>query len=166
MFFSTKNSVPAAATLCRSAEHTVPFACWGSGSAAVPDKERALGFATRCQPWVQNHGLELLGSTEYEQLHGVRRELVLLGGERAMSPCLSPGLTGALLPCRARASGMEKRTNGFKWTFQDIAGLKRVFEWILEVRGHSLRERLCKTKESEFVRKSRCFMKQVPVAEV
>lgn len=86
----------------------------------------------------------LVLQTENEHLHGVRRKLVLLRGKCALSPCLSPGLTGALLPCRARASGVEKHTNGFKWTFQDIAGMKTVFEWILQVRGHSLRERLCK----------------------
>lgn len=57
--------------------------------------------------------------------------------------CSVPALA-ALLPWRARASGMEKLTDGFQWTLQDIAGMKRVFEWVLEVRGHSLRERLCK----------------------
>lgn len=86
----------------------------------------------------------LVQLTKYEQLHGVRRKLVLLGGECALSSYLSPGLAGALLPCRARASGMEKHTDSFRWTFQDIAGMKRVFEWILEVKGHSLRDRLCK----------------------
>lgn len=92
----------------------------------------------------------LVWQTENEQLHGVRRKLVLLGVECTLSPGQSPRLTGVLLPCRARASGVEKHTNGFKWTFQDSAGMKRVFEWILEVRGHSLRERDCvkrKTKE-------------------
>lgn len=65
-------------------------------------------------------------------------------GRRMCSVPLSvPALT-ALLPWRARASGMEKLTSGFQWTLQDIAGMKRVFEWVLEVRGHSLRERLCK----------------------
>ena len=110
----------------------------------------------------------LVQQTEYEQLHGVRRKLVLLGGEWALSSYLSPGLAGVLLPCRARASGMEKHTDSVKWTFQYISGMKRVFEWILEVRGHSLRGRLvkCKSEESSFVWKSKCFMKQVPVAEV
>lgn len=56
---------------------------------------------------------------------------------------------------------MEKHTNGFKWTFQNIAGMKMVFEWILEVRSDSQGKDCveCKTKESEFVQKSKCFMK-------
>lgn len=57
--FFTKHS----AFLCRGAEHTVLFACWISVSAALPYQERALAFATRFQSWVQDHGQELLGST-------------------------------------------------------------------------------------------------------
>lgn len=86
----------------------------------------------------------LVQQTEYEQRHRVRRKLLLLQGRGyVLSVCLSPGLTSPLLPFRAGNSSMGKYTNGLKWNFEDIVGMKRVFEWILEVRDHSLRGRLC-----------------------
>lgn len=64
--------------LCRSAEHILycTFTCWVSASAARPNKERALVFATRCQSRVQDHGLD--------QLHRVNRKLVLLQGRECV----------------------------------------------------------------------------------
>lgn len=120
--------------------------CWVSGSAALPNRERALVFATRCQSRCKTMvRICLVQQTEYEQLHRVSRKLVLLQGrECVLSVCLPPGLTGPLLPSSAVRSSMDKYTNGFRWTFEDIVGMKRVFEWILEIRDHSLRGRLCK----------------------
>lgn len=118
------------------------FTCWVSGSAALPNKEGALVFATRCQSRVQDQGLDLLRSTNCRwAAWQSKEEACLVAGRRL---CLSPGLTGPLLPFSAGNSSVGEYTNGFKWTSEDIAGMKRVFEWILEVRDHSPRGRLCK----------------------
>lgn len=90
----------------------------------------------------------MLGSTNWVwAAPQSKQEACLVAGKRmcrVLSVCLPPGLTGPLLPSSAGKSSMDKYTNGFRWTFEDIVGMKRVFKWILEVRDHSLRGRLCK----------------------
>lgn len=134
-FFSTKHLVQQL-SLCAEALNTHCPSPAGS-VAQLP-----------CQPRTGHLDLPLDASlgckTMLSMSSSTGEEEACPAGRRMCSVPLSvPALT-ALLPWRARASGMEKLTSGFQWTLQDIAGMKRVFEWVLEVRGHSLRERLCK----------------------
>lgn len=62
----------------------------------------------------------LVLQTENEHLHGVRRELVLVGGECALSPCLSPGVTGALLQSKS-----FRRGEAYKWLPVGFSGYCR-----------------------------------------
>lgn len=116
-------------------------------SADLPQKDRAAAFTTKCQSWMQDHSWDLFVSISCAGAVPQSKQVICcqkLGAGKWTNVSLLVTLSDlSSSPLLVEPAHAWMHKNSLRWTFQDIAGMNRDVEWILEVKDYSLRRRLC-----------------------